>query len=48
MVENALGKVGYEYSYTIEPIEVDKLYPLLNVNMGYKQGQLNEKKQIWW
>ena len=38
------GSKVYEYSYTIKPIEVDKLYPLLNVNMGDKQGLLNEIK----
>ncbi len=43
-VKRFWGSNGYEYAYIIPPIEVDKLYPLLNVNMGDKQGLLNEIK----
>jgi hypothetical protein len=43
-VKSFWGTNGYEYAYIIQPIEVDKLYPLLSVNMGDKQGLLNEIK----
>jgi hypothetical protein len=39
-VEEAWGDSDYEYSLTIQPQEVEKLYPLLDVELFDKQGLL--------
>ena len=39
------GDYDYEYEYTIEPDEVDKLYALLGVDPGDKEGLLAAIKQ---
>ncbi|GET28911.1 hypothetical protein SD074_11130 [Prolixibacter sp. SD074] len=43
-VEEAWGDSDYEYTYTIEPKEVDKLYPLFGINNSDKQKLLVEIK----
>lgn len=43
-VENAWGDSDYEYTYTIEPKEVDKLYPLFGISNNDKQKLLMEIK----
>ncbi len=44
-VESALGDSDYEYTYTIEPEEVNKFYPLYNLSPGDRQGLLQEIKK---
>lgn len=39
-VEDAWGDSDYEYSYTIEPGEVTKLYPLFGVEPGNRSALL--------
>jgi hypothetical protein len=41
-VEAAWGDSDYEYTYTIEPNEVNKFYQIFNLNPGDKQGLLRE------
>jgi hypothetical protein len=43
-VENAWGDSDYEYTYTIEPKEVDKLYLLFGISNSNKQRLLTEIK----
>jgi len=43
-VENALGDSDYEYDYTIEPIEVEKLYSLFQIGAGDESGLLQAIK----
>lgn len=43
-VEEAWGDSDYEYTYTIEPKEVDKLYPLFGIKNSDKQRLLMELK----
>ncbi len=41
------GDSDYEYTYTIEPDEVNKFYPIFNLKSGDKQGLLEGiKKQF--
>ncbi len=44
-VEEAWGDSDYEYTYTIEPEEVSKFYPLFNLDIGDKRGFLQEIKK---
>ena len=39
-VEEAFGDSDYEYDYTIEPEEVNKLYQIFGLNPGDKSGLL--------
>jgi hypothetical protein len=44
-VEDWWGDSDYEYSYTIEPVEVEKLYALLGVASSDKRSFLEEIKK---
>ncbi|HET9569794.1 MAG TPA: hypothetical protein VFP20_00070 [Bacteroidales bacterium] len=44
LVEDALGDSDYEYDYAIEPIEVEKLYHLFQIQQGDRSGLLNAIK----
>ena len=44
-VEEAWGDSDYEYTYTIEPKEVKKFYPIFNLQEGDKWGLLYEFKK---
>jgi len=44
LVEEAWGNSDYEYSYTIEPEEVNKFYPVFNLSDGDKSGLLQSIK----
>ncbi|MBK7850737.1 MAG: hypothetical protein IPJ66_06190 [Bacteroidetes bacterium] len=44
-VEGTMGDSDYEYTYTIEPEEVNKFYPLFNLTPGDRQGLLQEIKR---
>lgn len=41
------GDSDYEYTYTIEPLEVEKLYPLLKVSNSDKHLLLLEIKKLF-
>ncbi len=43
-VEEVWGDSDYEYTYTIEPDEVNKFYPLFSLTVGDKAGLLQEIK----
>jgi len=45
MVEETWGDADYEYTYTIEPDEINKFYPIFKLNLGDKQGLLQEIKK---
>src|ERR1700712_5027597 len=44
-VEKHWGDSDYEYTYTIEPEEADKFYPLFNVAVGDRQALLQALKE---
>ena len=44
LVERIWGDSDYEYTYTIEPEEVNKFYPLFNLRNGDKSGLLQSLK----
>ena len=44
-VESAWGDSDYEYSYTIEPIEVEKLYNYFGIKIGQKSMLLDTLKE---
>ena len=44
-VEGAMGDSDYEYTYTIEPEEVNKFYPIFNLTPGDRLGLLQEIKE---
>jgi hypothetical protein len=46
-VEEIFGDSDYEYSYTIEPDEVDKFYYILNLKMGDKYSLLQVLKAMF-
>lgn len=43
-VEKTLGDSDYEYTYTIEPEEVNKFYAIFNLRAGDKSGLLQSLK----
>lgn len=43
-VEEAWGDSDYEYTYTIEPEEVNKFYQIFNLRVGDKSGLLHAIK----
>jgi len=43
-VKEALGDSDYEYTYTIEPEEVNKFYKIFNLRVGDKTGLLQAIK----
>lgn len=43
-VEKTWGDSDYEYTYTIEPEEVNKFYPIFNLETGDKSGLLQSLK----
>ena len=43
-VDDFWGDSDYEYGFTVEPKEVQKLYELLGVKSGYKSALLREIK----
>ena len=43
-VEEAWGDSDYEYTYTIEPDQVGKFYPIFNLTAGDKSGLLQAIK----
>lgn len=45
LVEETWGNSNYEYSYTIEPEEVDKFYPVFNLKVGDRSGLLQAIKK---
>ena len=47
-VEEALGDSDYEYQYTIEPLEVEKLYTAVGVDQGDRKALLLELKETIW
>ena len=44
-VEQAWGDSDYEYTYTIEPGEVNKFYTLFNIAIGDRQALLQAFKE---
>ena len=44
VVEELWGDSDYEYQYTIEPDQIDKLYDILALERGDKNGLLQELK----
>ncbi len=44
-VESAWGDSDYEYSYTIEPAEVEKLYRYFGIASGQRSNLLNTLKE---
>ena len=44
-VEETFGDSDYEYIYTIEPEEVNKFYPVFNLQEGDKSGLLQAIKK---
>ena len=44
-VEDAWGDSDYEYGYTIEAVEVDKLYSLLGIEDSNRHSLLSELKK---
>ena len=44
-VEGVWGNSDHEYSYTIEPAEVNKFYPVFNLKDGDKSGLLQSIKK---
>ena len=44
LVQQAWGDSDYEYTYTINPNEVNKFYPLFNLRTGDKSGLLQSLK----
>lgn len=44
-VKEHFGRSDYEYSYTIKPEEVIKLYPLFNLQEGNRSGLLHAVKE---
>ena len=45
LVKEAFGDSDYEYDYTVEPFEVEKLYVLFGLESGNKSGLLQEIKK---
>jgi len=41
-VEEYWGDSDYEYSATVHPVEIEKLFRVLEISMGDKQSMLNE------
>lgn len=44
-VEKTWGDYDYEYTYTIEPEEVNKFYPIFNLRAGDQPGLLQSLKE---
>lgn len=42
LVEDAWGDSDYEYTYTVEPIEVEKLFTIFKLYKGDRSGLLLE------
>ena len=45
LVEESWGNSDHEYVYTIEPVEVNKFYPIFNLKDGDKSGLLQALKK---
>jgi hypothetical protein len=44
-VEDYWGDSDYEYTYTVEPAEIEKFYTIFNLKSGDRKGLLQEIKK---